>query len=617
MIATTQTFYDNSTYKYRNTKARVSIDVLDLTAKSDVSDISVNAYKFYRESQLIDSNKYNKKYATGELNEFKLDGSVQLMTNTVPASEQLGWWSSLSDTSGTFTTNPRITFEFENVHSTAGITCFYDEFSFPIKSVAYWYRNGTLISYKEINNQTSNTQVFINSVNNYDKVIIEIIKAKPNSFVKMSEINFGISVIFTGDDITGAKVKEEVSTLSNTLYPNELEFTIKNYDSKYDLFNPNDLMQYFRKGQQCYAEAGVLNRANNEYEFISMGKFFIDEPSIGSGNLKIKAYGLLNKLNEETFYSPFYEDDTVEDIIDDILDGYSYYVHENVANIELTGYIPTQSKKEALKAVAIACGAVVKEGRDGRIYIYQATEELSSNQIVTDDTVYYRYGLANMLRAGEDLINQEVKPKPYVFTVGRDQRIGNIDSSMIGYYHKMDVVYKKYEEGTTSETLYDDTVITDGDGKAIIYYNDPVHDISYNTGQFTLTNYVDCSILSGLPNVTYNVTITGKKYKITESTISAVNAADFNRYDETRLTMVLDTNNELISSGTRGLAVAKWYLSQLQKRKDVKFDWWSVATVEAADTIDIETSYDENIEMQITSIEYNLSGLVAKVKGVA
>ena len=44
------------------------------------------------------------------------------------------------------------------------------------------------------------------------------------------------------------------------MYPNELSFNLENYERKYDLLNPSDLLRYFKKGQEVRVQAGVKNR---------------------------------------------------------------------------------------------------------------------------------------------------------------------------------------------------------------------------------------------------------------------------------------------------------------------------------------------------------------------
>ena len=55
----------------------------------------------------------------------------------------------------------------------------------------------------------------------------------------------------------------------------------------------------------------------------------------------------------------------------------------------------------------------------------------------------------------------------------------------------------------------------------------------------------------------------------------------------------------------------------MQKRLDISFKWWAVATTEASEFLEVETTYGTVVKAQISSIEYDLGGgLTATVKGV-
>ena len=49
MQTITQSFYDNSVYKWRDTRSVINVAVMDLTAKTNSSD-SVNESRLYKEA---------------------------------------------------------------------------------------------------------------------------------------------------------------------------------------------------------------------------------------------------------------------------------------------------------------------------------------------------------------------------------------------------------------------------------------------------------------------------------------------------------------------------------------------------------------------------------------
>lgn len=612
MLKTSQTFYDYSVYKYRSTTSKITVQVFDTVAKSDISNVSVNDSFLFNKEQIYDDKKYDTEYATLEQDEFILDGSLALLPDTL-SDEQIGWWSILSNGGGRFTTNPKITIEFNNEHSTAGITVYYDSFSYPLKSKCYWYKDDTLLANETLDGE-SEIQVFTTAVNNYNKVVIEILQAKPYAFCKVSTIDYGFIKIITPSDLSSGSIKETCSLISNTISPNTLKFDIFNYDNYYNLFDDTNLYKYFKQGQQCDVEAGVLNLETNEYEYVNMGTYYISKTEISNGLLKITAYGLLETLNSQTFYSKFYDNESAETIVADILDGFNYYIHPNVKDTLLTGYIPSQSKKEALKVLAIAIGACVKETRDGTINIYRPTDDMSSNQIIESDTEYEGYDYASFIVAGEQPIYKSINPLPYSFTIDRTQQISILQSSLIDYYKQVDVTWKKYSLSTEEEEIFNEDVVTDENGIGLIKHD--ACKVSSDSGQ-SLEHYVDYSILTGTPNATYTVVINGYKYETVDNIASAYSKGDGSAYDDVKVTASLTSSNQLIGSKEVALECAKWYLSQMQKRKDISFTWWAVATTEATDFVDVETLESGNVQMEIDSIEYNLLDLTAKVEGVA
>lgn len=615
MINTSQSFYDNAVFKYRTTKTQINVNVFDYTAKEDIISVESENYKKFVPVQIYDDIYFNQVWATLEENEFFLDGSITLLPENL-TNEQIGWWTELANDNGEFETNPLISIELDNNHSTVGLTIHYDKFSYPVNSKISWYSGDLMLDTITIENQSISNLTVQRPVDGYNKITIEILKAKPNCYVRLSEVDYGITTIFDSEQLQGAKMTEQASLLSNTLSPNQLSFSVIDYDNRYNVFNPSDLFKYFKVGQPCIVRSGILNRQTNEFEYISMGEYYINNFEIDNGILKINAYGLLDILNSEMYYSQFFTNQTAENILRDILGSRPYYINSNVKDITLTGYIPLGTKKEALKNLAIACGAVVKEGRDGKIYFYRNTEDLSTNQLITENTIYKKFGYSGLMTSGLVPLENKIEAVPYVFTVDRNTRMSEIKSSMIGYYNEVDVTYKNYLQGT-SEQLFNDIVITDINGIGIIKYNGPVTVTSVSISGATYNNYADCTVIVGEPETEYQTTVTGKKYNINEYTLKCVSSIPTKDFADTVLTMQLNKCNELVTSAARARDIGFWYLGQLERRKDVQFDWWAVPTAEETDYIKVITNFRDSFELEIEQIDYNLYDLTARVKGIA
>lgn len=651
MIPTTQTFYENSVFKYRYTQAQIDIDVFDLTAKPDIGQISVSNQRLAHINELIDDDReINIRYGTGEKGQFKLNGSLTLMPQNFD-NKKVGWWSELSDVQHCFSRSQKVIIQFEKQHSSVGITCYYDKYSLPNESICRWYRGNELLNEitlrypswtkKSFNKENISVEVFntwtveefnygdapaiqefVFPVEGYDRIEIEMVRTQhEQTYIKLYEIDFGLTYALTGEQLSSSKIKEQVSLISNTISANEISFSLMNYDGRYDKWNPSELRKFFVEGQEIRARAGVKNRRTGIYEMISMGKYYLEPPSNKSSLLSVKGYGILNVLSKEgLYYSPFWKEIAVSEIVADILQGYEFYIHPNIANMKLTGYIPNQNKKDALKVVAIACGAIVKEGRDGKIYFYRATEELIANQLILEDTVYTKRNHAGMMMAGVTPLQSSFEAHPYTLKADKNTRLSDLDSEDIGFYNKFSVVYCNYAiENADAEIkeLFKGEVITDSEGVGIITYNEaPVYDLQVSLPEgCSIQHYADASILQGQPDTIYELIITGKVRAVSKATASS--SIPTTAIQEQALTETLDNTNTLIGSATQAQKLAKWYLNQLQKRTDISFTWWAVATAEASDFLDVETKYGQMIQAQISSIEYDLSGgLTAKVKAV-
>lgn len=83
MLRTSQTFYDYSVYKYRSTTSKITVQVFDTVAKSDISNVSINESFLFNKEQIYDDKMYDTEYATLEQDEFILDGLFKGVKNIV------------------------------------------------------------------------------------------------------------------------------------------------------------------------------------------------------------------------------------------------------------------------------------------------------------------------------------------------------------------------------------------------------------------------------------------------------------------------------------------------------------------------------------------------------
>jgi hypothetical protein len=621
MQTTTQSFFDNSIYKFRKTKYELSFDIYDVTSKQDCTTTS-NKRRIEHLNELIDDvNKPNDYFVDGEVGGFPLNGTKKTMQDSLE-NILIGWWSPISNENGIWDSHPILNFNFTEAHTSIGITLNFDEYSTPKRIKTTWFdETNSIISsqYDEVNS----AEFFVdNGVENYFKIIVEFIETYPHRYIKLYEIWFGKKYIFTGDELMSAKCKEQISLISNQIYPNELSFTLDNTNGQYDLFNPTKLMKYFQKRQMIQADAFISADSDVlRYEGVPMGTYYLDTFESKQGKAQFKAYGLLNLMNSQPFYkSKYYVNEKVSTIINDIIPEYKYYIHSNVRDIELTGYIPYVSKKDALKKISIATGSIVRESRDGVIYIYRPTKDVIENNIITENTIYEQFGFSGLQLSGLSIMPPLIKPLPLIFSADRNTRLGSLESTQIPYYDRCDIECISYTNSVDVDPteLFSGIVMTNENGLAVVQYttDSPAYKqtVEVTKTELTFDHYACATVVKGLPHTEYQLIVKG--FVMVKNKTIITSSLGINSPGEIAQTIPLTKDNELVGNVSTAKYLSNWYLNQMQKRNDIKFKWWSICTTEAGDFLYVYTDYGKKLESQISSIEYDLQGLTATVKGV-
>jgi hypothetical protein len=174
-------------------------------------------------------------------------------------------------------------------------------------------------------------------------VVVEFEKIeKPHHFLWITGIDFGEISIFDETNLVDVEINNFVSVLGDTLEYDTADISIFAPDENEHLFFEKQMLKHF-KG---FDENG---------DEVTKGTYFIDKGvSNGDGTMSIRAYGSTSLL-ETTFYGGMYENYPLKSIIDKILEGtnikYSVMVFPS---INLTGYLPISSRRNALKTVLLA-----------------------------------------------------------------------------------------------------------------------------------------------------------------------------------------------------------------------------------------------------------------------
>ena len=409
-MAQVSNLFKNKIYSSdRSIQAKVSFEILAVEAYEDASFTVSSEAPISRLSQAINKiREMSHKYATYETDYFRLDGTFYIPPKENEGDSELGWWSDvISDQDGIFATRPTITFTFTKPHSSIGLTFTFDNQAneYPSEfSVKTYSATDVLLVSQTITNNSSSIYYFDMPLDNYSKIVIEIIKwAKPYRRARLVEVDFGVVREYTGDKLISFKVIEEMDLLTSTVPSNEMQFVLDNSDQLFNILNPNGIYRYLVPNQEMTAEIGLLI-GENKYEWIPMGKYFLTEWTVEEGAMTSTFVGrdIFTKL-EAVDYTTLLQDTNLYDLAEDILiksEVEKYQIDETLKLIPTKGFIEPIKVRQALQMIAIAGRCVVRQVRDGAIVI-EHFEEL------TFDTGYITF-------AGQEFAGPTVRPQIYI-----------------------------------------------------------------------------------------------------------------------------------------------------------------------------------------------------------
>lgn len=605
MIPVSENYYPAAEAAERTWRGWVSFGLFDVTAKGDAT-ASAESQGFAPAQNAVDSIDKAPVYGTCEKDQFKVDGSMELFPeNTFGIN--FGWWSKkLSGEDGTFASNPSVTFSFAKLHSSIGFTLTFSEPIFEISASAY--NSDTLIGTKDFT--VDSTKIKLNfPVENYNKLIFEIKKVLPYHYAKLLEIDFGIEYKYSDElqNLLNFDVLEEIDLTSNKVSSNSMTVTLNNMDQRFNMFNPQNEVRFLQERQELTEGADLL--VNGEWESVPLGKHYLSKWESPSQNTtKFTAYDILSLMTGTYYKSRMYSAERGEVVLTELfaaagcydeLGNPLFYIHPNIRDVTLTGYIAPMSFKDALQRIAFALGAVIKVNRYGKILVYRATEETRNAIVLDKNTIYRSHSIMGTFSCGQGIIlakEQEPLPNPAVI----DRSLYQSPKTALGkYYNQVNVQEYEWAPKDTTDKLYEGTVSGD---TVITFSSYPATSVSIS-GTYESAEIYACAC--ALHGASGKITITGKVYQSSSKTVSAklpdaVQSVTPNSLDVKDITLIgqVDTAEY----------IAEWVLEQLQKRTTQSFKWWINPAVEASDFVSVENVFGEYGEAQIKKMHFTYDG---------
>lgn len=546
------------------TKASIMFGFVDVTAKQD-SQPSVND-----KQNFVDLNDLKRddieeiKYGTCEKNQFALDGTFELMPDEL---DNMCWWSNrMSDENGAFETPLVLEIDFNDTHSSLGLTFIF--------SKSNDYCNNLNIKYYDLNNKLISDVNFTpdkykyvcnNIVENYKKLVITFYGTNnPLRYLKLYKILYGAEKVFEGDNLMSADILEELDLLSSELTINTLDFTVYSADDEFNIINPKGLYSLLQQRQKMQVTETIINE-NKEKD---MGTFYLDTwANEKDKTMKIGAIDLIGVIDKTDFNGGIYINITFFNLIKEImtsakLDETDYEIQEDLKNIKLSGYIPICSHRVALQQAVFAVGAVADCSRSSKINIY-TIKEYENNTIIEKTNIFQ----------GTKKIEQ-------------NELVTGV-SIMAHNYTKSNEVEEVYKGELEA-------------GETRIQFNDPVCNLTCNGGTIIESN---CNYAIISCSSSREVIITGNKY-IDNQQIYLVEIESLSTSQKQN---TLKIESAYLINKSNAINIAKKILDYYQKTYKTSFDMILKDEILSED-VEIEGDFEQKMLGHITKLDIDLTG---------
>lgn len=546
------------------TNTRVHFGLYDVTARGDSSPASEQAQPFcdLERDLLAESVPALTKYGTLEKRQFLMDGSFALFPDN-PAPEYWGLWSlTQSGSDGRFAEPPVLEISFTQEHSSAGLTLHFYE------PTGDW-ASDVLIQWYGPNEELLGTGRFApdavdyyceKKVEGYRKVKITFLAtSRPGRYLKLSALDYGVSMTFSGKEVVTAHVLESIDPLSNELSINTLDLTLFNGSGAFSILNPNGVFDVLQHKQKFTVYEDV-RQDDGQTVTHNMGTFYLSDWENSSDTLAnftaTDAVGLLDSAPHE---GGLY-DTTAAQLAADILAGYDYELEEALRGVTVRGYLPSKTRRDALQQLAFALGAVVDCSRSDKIRIYRAPTRPSS-------LITYR----------RKWMGSKVTLRPLITGV--------------------EVTAHQYLAETEESELYRDT-LTAGEHK--VSFSSPCS-VTGCTGAELLSHGVNSAVVK--VEQSGEVIVTGHKYQ-DQQTVVTSQASDLPPNVQDNVLQV--TGATLV--GTHNAAeIAAHILNYYAGRYEQNFTMLAGSEV-LADMVVVESFGGEKVRGDIEQMEFDLTG---------
>ena len=296
-----------------------------------------------------------------ELYQTLLDGNPKMLSEEL---KNMGFWcNQLSAGAGIFPEDITLALQTPLSYASQGFTItFDDKNNIYCKSLKItWYNMGEKVSEKQF---APDSAVFFchNSVEAFDKAVFSFRSINmPYNRLKIKSIDYGYGTIFYGDELRNVKVMREINPISSEIAINTCDFTL---DSK------SDVVYSFQKRQPL----GVYFNGK------LMATTFVKTSKRKAERLwSVQSEDYIGLLDRVLFPGGIYKNKWNKELIKEILDTAKvpFLFGASAPNVDLTGYIPYTTCREALMQVLFASMLVADASSRGLVGIVKLSDEIT------------------------------------------------------------------------------------------------------------------------------------------------------------------------------------------------------------------------------------------------
>jgi hypothetical protein len=509
----------------------------------------------------------NRPYITMEQDFWLLDGGYKFMP-TNPVLMHVGLMSlSMSDGAGAFAVPPVLTITFGASYSVVGgITLRFSQYTGDYADdvdIAFYDPAGVLIrtdNYNPVSWEFSTGQ----DVAGFGKIVITFNStSRPYRYLRLTGVEYGTLIHFTGAEIKSAYLVEEIDPLSVELRGNTLELSVFSTDANFSIVNPAGDYAGLKDRQpiEAYETVG----ANTLF----MGKFYLDEWENTSDNvIKFRCIDAVGVLDSLPYMGGIWLTPTTAGVLLEAImtaAPMAYELDPDLFDAEIAGWIPICSYREALQLIAFAIGAYVTCSRSGVVRILKTT-------------------------LAQDYASQE-------FTITKADKGAEQSLTLKTLVTGAEVTGHNYVSNSTVTSLYDGTLAT---GVYTIKFSAPQHDLVISGAEITSSgaNYAVIGVA-----VAGTVTLTGQGYTDTRQVKGVYNTT----LDSTVKPNIVSIQDATLINATNINATAQRVYDYYQQRYLQKVRLYAPDS-EIGRSVLVETLYSQHIAGVTERMSIDLSG---------